>query len=250
MKAVRFNEVSKQFGGAKVLDQINLEIDPGLTFGLIGANGAGKTTMIKCLLDFCHLNNGEIQVFGNDHRRVESKAYLSYLPENFRAPFFQTGEEFLRMLSRLNGEKYDLQAVNDTLTLLGFDIRALKRKVRTYSKGMCQKLGLAGCILADKPLLIIDEPMSGLDPIARANFKALLAEQKQRGKTLFFSTHLLNDLESICDRIAILVSGKLQFFGTIEASHKQFEVDSLEAAYRKCFAIAGSLDRDADQKAA
>ncbi len=154
------------------------------------------------------------------------------------------------MLSKLNGGEYDPRAVDDILTRLAFDVSALKRKVRTYSKGMSQKLGLTGCLLADKPLMIVDEPMSGLDPIARANFKALLIEQKQQGKTLFFSTHLLNDLESICDRIAILVSGKLRFFGTIEASHEKFEVDSLEAAYRKCFAIAGSLEENTNKQAA
>ena len=250
MKAVHFIDVSKRLGGTQVLDRINLEIDSGLTFGLVGANGAGKTTLIKCLLDFCHLSGGEIRIFGNDHTQVESKADLSYLPENFQAPFFQSGEEYLRMLFKLNGGKYDPQSVDDILTRLAFDVSALKRKVRTYSKGMCQKLGLAGCLLADKQLMVIDEPMSGLDPIARANFKGLLLEQKQQGKTLFFSTHLLNDLESICDRIAILVSGKMRFFGTIEASHKQFEVDSLEAAYRKCFTIAGSLEKDPDKQAA
>ena len=231
---LEFRGVGKNYCGLEVLRGLDLTVEAGTTVGLVGTNGAGKTTLIKCLLDFCQLDRGTVSIFGVDHRNISARTRLAYLPEHFQAPSYLTGERFLRSVLKLHGQPYQSAQVLDMFDRLGLKRDALYQRVRSYSKGMSQKLGLALCLLADKPLLVLDEPMSGLDPKARYLFKQQIIEQKQLGRTIFFSTHLLNDVDDLCDCIAILDRGRLRFVGSPEYCCQTFGADNLETAYMHC----------------
>jgi ABC-2 type transport system ATP-binding protein len=234
--ALRFNNIVKRYDKKLVLQGINLEIAKGEFFGLVGMNGAGKTTLIKCLLDFCAADEGDVDIFGINHRLTLARQPLAFLPERLTPPYYLTGLDFLKYTLTLQGLSYNSNEVDMTLQALDLDPSALKRPVRSYSKGMTQKLGLAGCFLTNKELYVLDEPMSGLDPKARALLKAHLFKLRESGRTLFFSSHALADVEEICDRMAILHNGQLGFIGSPTECKQRFEASSLEQAFMKCIA--------------
>ncbi len=234
MSILKFHQVCKKYPPHLILDQISFQLELGEFFGLVGVNGAGKTTLIKSLLDFCEIDNGTIQIFDTPHTHHESRRQLTFLPEQFSPPYYLTGQSFLTYMAQLHGQRYDpakAQAMCQTLDLAS---SALKQPVRAYSKGMAQKLGLLACFLSEKPLLILDEPMNSLDPKARAYLKRHLLNLKSHGVTLFFSTHLLTDVEDLCDRMAILHEGHLKFIGTPQQCCTTFMATNLEEAYLKC----------------
>lgn len=232
--ALRFQHVTKRYGATQVLRDLDLEIRRGESFGLVGMNGAGKTTLIKCLLDFCALDGGSIEIFGASHRLTEARAPLAFLPERFMPPYYLSGKDFLKYMLKLQSLPYDPLEAATILSALDLDFSALNQPVRAYSKGMTQKLGLAACFLASKDLHVLDEPMSGLDPKARALLKAHLQELRSTGRTLFFSSHALADVEEICDRMAILHDGKIRFVGSPADCCLQYGTNTLEQAYLKC----------------
>jgi len=232
--AIRFQNVAKRYGTTQVLSDVDLEVSQAESFGLVGMNGAGKTTLVKCLLDFCALDDGCIEIFGLSQRLTEARRPLVFLPERLIPPYYLTGRDFLKYLLKLQSLPYRADAVNDVLEALDLDAVALTRPVRAYSKGMTQKLGLAACFLADKELLVFDEPMSGLDPKARALLKSRLLSLRAAGRTLFLVSHALADVEEICDRMAILHRGTIRFVGSPTDCCRQFGTDTLEQAYLKC----------------
>ena len=232
--ALRFQHVTKRYGATQVLRGLDLEIGSGEFFGLVGMNGAGKTTLIKCLLDFCALDGGSIEIFGLSHRLTEARKPLAFLPERFMPPYYLTGQDFLKYMLKLQSLPYDPLYTAATLGALDLDFSALARPVRSYSKGMTQKLGLAACFLANKALYVLDEPMSGLDPKARALLKAHLQKLRTTGRTLFFSSHALADVEEICGRMAILHDGKIRFIGSPADCCRQYGTHTLEQAYLEC----------------
>lgn len=229
--AIDINRLYKGFNSHDVLKGVNLQVKHGEYFGLVGMNGAGKTTLIKSLLDFCQIDRGNIQIFGASHRLNDARRHLAYLPERFNPPYYLTGREFLRYMAKLHGVSYQREAVEQVFHHLDLDLAALSRPVRTYSKGMAQKLGLATCFLSQRRLLVLDEPMSGLDPKARALFKTYLQQARDGSQTIFFTTHLLNDVESLCDRLAILHQGEVRFTGSPSACCEYYGADNLEHAY-------------------
>ena len=229
--ALKFTDIIKYYGKQKVLDGVSLEIRKGSFVGLVGENGAGKTTLIKCLLDFCDIQAGQIEIFAVDHRNTEARSRLAFLPERFMPPYFVSGNDFLRHMVRMYQGKFDLQMLDKIVAALDLDLAALKKPVHALSKGMAQKLGLAAVLMSNKDLLLLDEPMSGLDPKARALLKRHLLDLKANGKTLFFSTHLLADVETLCDEIMILHNGSPQFIGSPSACCEHYSVNSLEEAY-------------------
>lgn len=229
--ALEIDQLSKRYGTLPVLDALTLSVARGECFGLVGMNGAGKTTLIKCLLDFCDVDSGEMRLFGVPHRETRARKPLAYLPESFLPPHSLTGRDFVKYMMALREQPYDEAAARAMCAALDLDVQALDRQARSYSKGMTQKLGLAAGFLSQAELFILDEPMSGLDPKARALLKRKFAELKQAGKTLFFSSHVLADVEEICDRMAILHAGQLRFVGTPAACRAQFQAETLEAAY-------------------
>lgn len=237
--ALTFSHVSKNYGKARALDDVSLSIEPGEIFGLVGANGAGKTTLIKCLLDFCETDKGAIEIFGIDHHATESRRDLAYLPESFMPPHYLTGKDFLQYMLKLQGLQYNQADVLNMLASLDLDPAALGKPVRAYSKGMTQKLGLAGCFLRKRNLYILDEPMSGLDPKARALLKRRILQLKDEGATLFFTSHTLPDVEELCGRMAILHEGKLRFCGTPAECRSTYGATTLENAYLACINAMG-----------
>ena len=212
--ALKFEKVVKRYGKQEVLSDVSLQLEEGEYLGLVGVNGAGKTTLIKCLLDFVAVTKGNIGIFGLPHTETNARRRLAFLPEKFMPPYYLTGQDFLEYMLRLHNVPYAEKQVMAILEILDLDPSALRKPVRQFSKGMSQKLGLAACLLSGKELLILDEPMSGLDPMARARLKRYLIGLKGKGTSLFFSTHLLADVEALCDRIIILHGGRVCFAGT------------------------------------
>jgi len=235
---LRISGVSKRFGKTEVLRQVDLEVAPGEFLGLAGVNGAGKTTLIKCVLDFCAVDGGTIQLFGVPHTEPRSRARLAFLPERFVPPYYLTGRDFLSFMLQLQQRRYDEVEVLTMLAALDLESAALAKPVRAYSKGMTQKLGLAASFLAHRDLYVLDEPMSGLDPKARACVKALLAELRARGRTLLFTSHALADIEEICDRMIVLHQGVPYFSGAPRALCDHYGEISTEKAFLRCIGDA------------
>jgi ABC-2 type transport system ATP-binding protein len=227
------NGVRKAYGTKLVLDAIDLTLQPGEIFGLIGLNGVGKTTMIKIILDLVTADAGEAALFGIPARNVSARRTISYLPEKFQPSGNLLGREYLKLTQSYYGGMLDMDAAMTMAEALDLDPQALHRRVSSYSKGMGQKLGLLGAFMIDQPLAILDEPMSGLDPRARIRLKQQLMKMKSAGKTIFFSSHILADIDEICDRIAVLHDAKLIFTGTpVEFKHR-YDATALEPAFLK-----------------
>lgn len=235
-EALHFRQVSKTYGRQPVLNDLELLVRQGECFALVGINGAGKTTAIKTLLDFSRPDGGTVAIFGESNRDPRARRHLAYLPERFTPPHYLTGRDFLRAMGRLHGVDFDAGRVAALFQALALEETALAKPVRTFSKGMAQKLGLAMCFLSERSLLVLDEPMSGLDPLARALVKRRLQALRAEGRTLFFSTHLLADVEALCDRMAILHGGCLQFIGSPAACRECYAAPDLEAAFLSCIA--------------
>jgi len=236
LPALRFQQVVKRYGAASVLQGVDLELAAGESFGLVGVNGAGKTSLIKCMLDFCALDGGAIEIYGRPHHQPAARRPLGFLPERFTPPYYLTGADFIRYLLTLQGLPYDQPAVDAMLAALDLEPAALKKTVRSYSKGMTQKLGLAACLLSRKQLYVLDEPMSGLDPKARALLKEQLRALRRNGSTLFMTSHALADVDELCDRMAILHDGRIRFAGTPAECRARYQAATLEQAFLACIA--------------
>ena len=229
--ALRFHEVRKTYAGAVALDAFTLSIEAGECFGLVGVNGAGKTTLLKCVLDFCEADSGSIDIFGVSHELTAARAPLAYLPEHFNPPHYLTGRDFLQYMAKMHRGAYSESAALDMAKALDLDPAALDKAVRAYSKGMNQKLGLAACLLSRKALYLFDEPTSGLDPRARILLKRRLSALHDEGRTVFFTSHSLADVEDMCNRVAVIDGGRLCFTGTPETLKRSQNADSLEQAF-------------------
>lgn len=193
-----------------VLKGVSFHVNEGEIFGYLGPNGAGKTTTIKCILNLIFPDAGRITIFGEDSLRPRARQKVGFLPEN---PYFYdylTGREFLAFYADLLG--IHGQAREDKigyfLKLVGME-RAADLQLRKYSRGMLQRIGLAQALLNDPALVILDEPMGGLDPIGRKEFRDIIVNLKKEGKTVFLSSHILQDIEMICDRVAIILAGEI-----------------------------------------
>jgi ABC-2 type transport system ATP-binding protein len=224
--------ISKQFGEHKVLQDVSLSINQGQIYGLVGLNGIGKTTLIKIILGLLKQDEGQIQLYGKANSILDIKKKYSYLPEKFHPSAFLKGEEFLSLSISYYGKKYNRQEAIELCEELDLSPKVLDSRIGNYSKGMGQKLGLVSAFMADTPLLILDEPMSGLDPRARIALKKKLRQYVQNGKrSIFFTSHILSDIEAICEKIAILDNGKIHYEGSV----KQFvaKANNLEEAFIK-----------------
>lgn len=215
------NSLSKSFGKGKkrqkVVDNLSLHIHPGEVFGFLGPNGAGKSTTIKLLLGFLKPDDGTMKVRDKIVGQDEYRNFIGYLPE---FPFFYThlsARETLYLSGRLSGmgKKYIRERSDKLLEELDLS-QAVNKRVGGFSKGMKQRLGVANALLHDPEILIFDEPMSGLDPLGRYLIKELIIKLKESGKTIFFSSHILSDIESLCERIAVIHRGKLLYKGDID----------------------------------
>jgi len=232
--AVRVTGLRKHYGRREALAGVDLEVARGEAFGLVGANGAGKTTLLKCMLDFCDFDAGRIEIFDVPSGRAQARARLAYVPERFLPPHYLRGREFLAMTVQLGGGTYREAAARALLEELALESEALERPVRELSKGMTQKLGLAGGFLLARELTVLDEPMSGLDPASRLAVKAVLARLRREGRTLLFTSHVLSDVEELCSGIAVLERGRLRFRGSPAELCARYAEPNLERAYLAC----------------
>lgn len=228
--------VHKSYDGREVLSDISLAIEPGEIFGLIGLNGAGKTTLIKIILDLVRAGSGEARLFDLPSRDIKARRRLSYLPEKFQPSRYLKGVEYLDLSLSYYGRKLNLDEAKEKAAALDLSPDVLASRVGSYSKGMGQKLGLLGAFLVDASLLLLDEPMSGLDPRARIMLKEMLLSAKRQGKSIFFSSHILSDIDEICDRIGVIHDGKLFFVGTPAEFKAKYGDTSLEKAFLKAIA--------------
>lgn len=235
MKPLRINGLTKEyrvgFGRRTVmaLDHLDLEVEEGEVFGFLGHNGAGKTTTIKLLMGLVYPTSGEAWILGRSICDVEVKQYIGFLPES---PFFYeylTAEEFLVFYGQLFGiEGLKLAKRIDELLELVSMTDARHRPLGKFSKGMLQRIGIAQALINDPILVVLDEPMSGLDPIGRRDVRDIILRLKHEGKTIFFSSHILPDVEMVCDRIGILVKGRLKAVGTVPELVGSSSVTSVE----------------------
>ena len=232
--ALRVSGLAKRYGKFAALERVDLEIARGEAFGLVGANGAGKTTLIKCMLDLAAHERGTVEIFGVASRDPRARRRLAYLPERFNPPHYLRVREFMQMMLELGASRYDEAAALELFDALELERGILEQPVRTLSKGTTQKLGLAGCLALPRELYVLDEPMSGLDPAARVAVKAQLARLAAEGKTLFFTSHVLADVEELCASIAVLERGQVRFRGAPAALCARYAEPSLERAFMKC----------------
>jgi len=229
--ALRFRAVGKSFAGVPRLEAVSLDVPTGAFHGLVGVNGAGKTTLIRCLLDANRADVGTIEIFGESSLRTSARQHLAFLPERFSAPFYLTGRDFLTAMGRLYGQPVAAVDVHEAMDSLELDRDALERPVRSFSKGMTQKLGLAACLLSGRRLLVLDEPASGLDPRARAALKTALAARHAAGTTIFLTSHALADVDEMCSSMALLHDGRLLFDGSPDALRARHGAANLETAF-------------------
>jgi ABC-2 type transport system ATP-binding protein len=229
----------KRYGARRALAGVDLEVRAGTAFGMVGANGAGKTTFIKCALDHCAPDDGSVALFGMPSAEPRARARLAYLPERFSPPHYMLGREFLAMTAELAGAGFDRGRADGVLAELELEPEALERPARQLSKGMTQKLGLAACLLAQKDFYLLDEPMSGLDPSSRVAVKTILARLNRDGRTLFFTSHVLADVEELCAEIAVLDGGRIRFHGAPRELCSRHGEASLERAFLKCIRSDG-----------
>jgi len=222
MNAIEIAGLSKTYTGKKrtrveALKNLSLEVAQGEIFGFLGPNGAGKSTTIKTLLGLIRPSSGSARLMGEDIGSSAARKKVGYLPENPAFYDYLNAEEYLLFVGRSFGMPEELlrQRLEAVLNRLGlWDAR--KRAMRSYSKGMVQRVGIAQVLIHDPEVYILDEPMSGLDPVGRALVKEIILELKQRGKCVFFSTHIVSDVESVCDRVGIITKGELQSVERVE----------------------------------
>jgi len=222
--------LTKYYGKVRGVENLDLEVKPGEIFGFLGPNGAGKTTTIRLLLDLIRPTQGRAEIFGLDVRThsLEIRQRLGNLPGDVSLYENLSGEEFLALIEKLH---HNRSAKRKDELAEGLDID-LSRKIRTYSKGMKQKVAIIQALMNDPELLMLDEPTSGLDPLVQREFYNLLKEEKERGKTVFLSSHILPEVERVCDRVGILRDGLLVGVENIDAL-KTKRVRKLELTLRE-----------------
>lgn len=231
---IKCQQVVKQYARKTVLDKVDLDVKQGEFFGLVGMNGSGKSTLIKAILDLIGIDSGKITINGCSHRNVNARQNVAYLPDRFSPPAHLRSQDFIQYMLRLHASDCDQKKVDKILDELELDKSVMQESVNKLSKGMTQKLGLASCLLSGKSLLILDEPMSGLDPRARVLFKKQLAQLKQQGATVFFSSHVLADVEEIADTMAVLHNSRIYFSGSPQEFKQQYQGANVEQAYMNC----------------
>jgi ABC-2 type transport system ATP-binding protein len=203
---------------------LTFQVRPGEVFGFLGPNGAGKTTTMNVLLGFTRATNGDAYLFGTNVREPIARQRIGYLPELTYYYKFLNAEELLRLYATIfNIPRVKMDALVDAALKLVDLEHARKRLIKTYSKGMQQRIGLAQALVNDPDLLILDEPTSGLDPVGRMKVREIIQRLKNEGKTVFFSSHELGEVETVCDRVAILHEGELKEEGSVKGLVEKYQ---------------------------
>lgn len=222
MNAIEITELRKQFTGKRMtkvdaLKGLDLTITAGEVFGFLGPNGAGKSTTIKLMMGLLRPTSGTARIMGLDASQAESRRHVGYLPENPSFYDYLSAEEYIAFVGSQFKMGSALLVQRSEEVLKRLDLwEARKRPMRGYSKGMVQRVGLAQTLVHDPDVYVLDEPMSGLDPIGRALVKDIIRDLKQRGKTVFFSTHITSDVEAVCDRVGVISDGVLEAVDSVD----------------------------------
>jgi ABC-2 type transport system ATP-binding protein len=211
--AIEIEGLQKTYGKVQAVKGITISVERGEIFGFLGPNGAGKTTTIRCMLDVIRPTTGTIRVLGLDAQRdtLELHRHIGYLPGDVRLPGSMTGKQVINYFSRLQG----LEPVLLDDLVARFDVE-MKRPLKGYSKGMRQKIGIVLAFMCDPEVLILDEPTSGLDPLLQRTFNEFLLQEQQRGKTIFMSSHIMSDVEKVCQRVAVIRQGEIVTIEEVE----------------------------------
>jgi len=217
--AISLERLTKRYGKLAAVSQLSLQVGEGEILGFLGLNGAGKTTTIRMLLDLLRPSSGRARIFGHDCQTdgLAARAMVGYLPSEIGLYSDLTGRELLDLLGKLSGGQIDAAYVRELQERLSLPDSDLRRKLREYSSGMKRKLGIIQAFQADPPLLILDEPTEGLDPLMQDAFYSLLSDMQKRGRTVFFSSHVLSEVERVCQRVALMRQGELVLDSTVEA---------------------------------
>ncbi len=217
MSVIETEELRKTYGHIQALKGVSLRVEKGQIYGLLGQNGAGKTTLIKILLGIVRLTEGSASLLGAPAGTVDVRRRVGYLPEDHQFPGYHTGYSLMDFYGALYGVPSADRArkIPEALELVGIAGR-MHSKIKTYSKGMKQRLGIAQALMHDPDLIILDEPTDGVDPMGRKEIREVMTQLKAKGHTIFLNSHLLGEVELICDRVAILQQGKLVREGTID----------------------------------
>ena len=210
----------------RVLHDVNFSVSDGEIFGYIGPNGSGKTTTFKAILGFVSTTRGDITIGDTDNHDVGIKSRIGYLPES---PYFYdylTGVELLRYMGQLHSVEKDIlnERIKELLQKVNMS-HARNVQLRKYSKGMLQRIGIAQALINDPDFMILDEPMSGLDPMGRREIRDIILEQKRKGKTILLSSHILSDVESLCDRVGVIINGVVVRIGVLAELFEEIETD-------------------------
>lgn len=233
---IRIDKVSKTYNGKiKAVDNISIEVKPGEIFGFIGPNGAGKTTTIKMLTGIISPDSGEIEINGKSiiKDNLEAKKEFGFVPDSPDVFLRLKGIEYLNFIGDIYGVDTKIRKQRIEKLAAEFEMNeALGDKIQSYSHGMRQKIIIMGVLIHDPNVWILDEPMTGLDPKSSFKLKEMMREHAKNGKTVVFSTHVLEVAEKICDRVAIINKGKILFCGTLEELRKENNTsDSLEKIF-------------------
>ena len=233
---IKIENVTKEYQkGIKAIDNISLEIKSGEIFGFLGPNGAGKTTTLKMITGISSITEGKISIDGNDifENDYEAKKVIGFVPDNPDILIRLKGIEYLHFIAKMYGVDENEEQEKIKELALKFNMQdALNDKIQTYSHGMRQKIILIGTLLHNPTNLILDEPLTGLDPKASFELKEMMREYAKKGNTVLFSTHVLEVAEKLCDRVGIISKGKLLFVGTLKELKKLTKEDeSLESIF-------------------
>jgi ABC-2 type transport system ATP-binding protein len=222
MPIVETHNLAKNYGRIRALCGVSVRVERGEIYGLLGQNGAGKTTLIKVLLGITHSSGGHAEVLGAPAGTAEVRRRVGYLPEDHRFPDYHTAYSLLNFYGELLGVPRAVRRkrVPEALETVGL-VSRMHSKIRTYSKGMKQRVGIAQALFHDPDLLILDEPTDGVDPLGRRAIRGLLEQLKGQGKTIFLNSHLLGEVELICDRVGILQRGEMIREGSVDELTRQ-----------------------------
>jgi ABC-2 type transport system ATP-binding protein len=234
-QALTISNISYSVTRLEILKALDLDVAEQQYYAIAGVNGAGKSTLIKLILDLIRpAPGGQIRIFGVDNRERNCRDQLAYLPEKFDVKKNVTGRQYLDFIAAVYRQKLGVDNMAQLAERLDFPPDRLDTRVGGYSKGMVQKLGLVSCFMLERRLIILDEPLSGLDPRARYHFKELMRAEKSAGRTILYSTHLLADAEDLCDRFGILHNGEMKYQGTPADCMQRYQSTTLEQAYMTC----------------
>jgi len=216
--AISIRNLSKSYGAIEAVRDVSLDVDRGEVFGFLGLNGAGKTTTIRILLDLLRPSRGSATLFGFDcqSQSLEARTLVGYLPGELGLYPDMTGDELLGLTAHLSGAEVDVDYRLRLLDRLELARADLRRQLREYSTGMKRKLGLLQALQADPPLVILDEPTEGLDPLVQGALHEILFELRSRGRTVFMSSHVLSEVERLCNRIAVIRKGSIVLSSTVD----------------------------------